>query len=133
MLVKKARLYCEKKHKGQFRADKTTPYAKHCIEVATIITIIRGEDRNLICAGYLHDILEDTKTTYEELKNEFNEDIADLVLEVTKIGYNKYPIKTQRGAVLKFADRLSNLNDMKDWSEKRKIDYIEKSRFWKEE
>ena len=137
-ILTKAHSYAYFKHKGQFRDDGTTPYFSHPFQVAQILKMINHFDPNLIAAGYLHDVLEDTETTYEELLAEFNQDIADLVNEVTDEGkrdsYGKYfpRLKTQRGVMLKFADRLSNLSDMSSWDEKKVQWYLNKSKFWKD-
>jgi (p)ppGpp synthase/HD superfamily hydrolase len=90
------------------------------------------QDESLLAAGYLHDVMEDCSVTYEELKREFNQDIADLVKEVTKSKYNTFPhLSTRRGVMLKFADRLANLSMMDDKDEQWQKRYIEKSKFWK--
>lgn len=52
-------------------------------------------DQDTICAGLLHDTLEDTNTTKEEISNEFNPEIAKLVDGVTKISKNEFFIKTR--------------------------------------
>lgn len=135
-LLNKALKFARVKHKGQYRDDGVTPYVVHPMQVAQILTLL-FKDENLICAALLHDVIEDTDTTYEDLKKEFNMDIADLVMEVTKkegiLGRAAtFPnLKTQRGIMLKFADRLSNISDMKSWSEKKKEWYLKSSKFWK--
>jgi (p)ppGpp synthase/HD superfamily hydrolase len=89
-------------------------------------------DRYIITATYLHDVLEDTDTTYTEIKNKFGKKVADLVKEVTKKGYNYFPHLKSRDAILiKYADRLSNLSQMKMWSPQKKQKYLEKSIFWR--
>lgn|SRR3990167_6420562 len=138
MTIQQAKEYSKEKHKGQLDPGGL-PYFLHPDGVAEIINLILPNDENLIAAAYLHDIIEDTETTYEELKEEFGEDVADLVNEVThegkkdEKGYYFPRLKTQRGIILKFADRLSNLTRMEPWDEKRKQDYLKKSKFWKSE
>jgi GTP diphosphokinase / guanosine-3',5'-bis(diphosphate) 3'-diphosphatase len=130
-LIAKAKNYAMMKHMGQKRADGT-PYIFHPLRVAQYLTLAAPDDINLICAGACHDLIEDTTVTYEELRQEFNEDIANLVREVTKEGQNRFPnLKTKRGILLKFFDRADNLSDMKVWSDKRVKKYLKSSKFWK--
>ena len=95
------------------------------------------EDIDIICAAYLHDTLEDTATTYEELKKEFGQRVADLVLELThegkkdEFGYYFPRLKSKDAIIIKFADRLSNLSRMDSWDIGRQAQYVSKSRFWK--
>ncbi len=90
-------------------------------------------------AGLLHDTIEDTNTTYEELVQFFGNRVADLVMEVTHEGQKNskgfyFPrLKSKEGILIKFADRLSNLSRMSTWNEDRKAQYLRKSNFWKME
>lgn len=128
--------YARMAHLHQTRDDGKTPFLEHPMKTAEIIGQVT-DDENLIAAALLHDTIEDTSVTYEMLFTEFGRDIADLVNEVTKEGYPDskgyyFPrLKTQRGIMLKFADRLSNLADMSSWDDKRKAHYLRKSKFWK--
>lgn len=107
------------------------------MKVAELLKIVAPDDENLIAAGYLHDTIEDTDPTYEELVDAFNLDVADLVMEVTQEGrkdsYGYYfpRLHSQRGITLKFADRLSNLTRLQSWSPKRRAQYLRRSSFWK--
>lgn len=126
--------FAREKHKGQQR-DGGAPYISHLFEVYRILKEIRA-DEDLCVAALLHDTLEDTETTYEELVENFNKEVADLVLEVTHEGKKDivghwFPrLSTQRGIMLKFADRLSNLSEMQAWPEERVQQYLRKSKFW---
>lgn len=135
--ISKAMLFASKKHKGQLDDSGKDYFKAHCLQVYKILMTIT-KDENILCAGLLHDTLEDTKTTYNELVETFGNDIADLVMEVTHEGtkhkgYYFPRLKTQRGIMLKFADRLSNISRMDCWSEERKKQYLNKSKFWKNE
>ena len=131
-LVDKALDFATKKHGAQLD-DNGKLYIFHPIAVAKILMQITN-DENIIAAGYLHDTLEDTDTSYEELIYVFGEDIANLVKEVTKTKSNTFPnLKTQRAILVKFADRLSNLSRMEGWNDKRRKQYIAKSKFWRNE
>jgi len=113
-------------HRGQLR-DGGEEYIYHPIQVATIIRAIT-DDEDIIVGPWLHDVLEDTSTSYEVLEARFGKRVADLVLEVTHEKHqngNYFPRLHSREAVLiKFADRLSNLSDMEAWDEKRRNHYM---------
>ena len=135
-MILKANNFAKEKHKEQ-KDDLGNDYFKtHCYVVYQILKLIDADD-NLLCAGLLHDTIEDTDTTYEELVEEFNQDIAELVKEVShegkkdNYGYYFPHLKTERGITLKFADRISNLSRMHCWGRDRKEQYLRKSKFWK--
>lgn len=136
-IVEKASLFSMTKHKGQ-KDDDGLPYVYHLSQVAGIIKELTFNPR-LVASAYLHDTIEDTDTTYEELIKEFGKDIADWVMEVThegkkdNYGYWFPRLKTKEGILLKFADRLSNLSRMDSWNEQRQAQYLKKSKFWKSE
>ncbi len=138
-MILKAIKFASKKHAGQRDDCGKSYFYEHCFKVAYIIDYVCHDDDNLLCAAYLHDTIEDTNTDYDELVREFNKDVADLVMEVThegrkdEIGYYFPRLKTQRGIVLKFADRISNLSRMESWDDNRKNHYLRKSKFWKSE
>jgi len=136
--VKKAQEFAIEKHEGQKDDYGLDYFLNHCLKVGQIIDKLCPRDENLICAALLHDTIEDTATTYKELIQEFNQDIADLVMEVThegkkdNIGYYFPRLKSKRGIILKFADRLVNLTRMDCWETKRQEHYLKKSKFWKD-
>lgn len=136
-LYSKALQFGRLKHEGQLDDTGGDYFTNHCLQVASILEEVCPEDENLVCAGILHDTLEDTQTTLEELKTEFNIDIASLVHEVTHdgqkdhIGYYFPRLSSKRGIILKFADRLSNLSRMSCWDAAKQEYYLKKSKFWK--
>ncbi len=126
-LLEKAYYFAKKKHEGQIRKSGE-PFFIHPTEVAFILAQ-RKMDTETIAAGLLHDVLEDTDTTYEELKREFGEEIAFLVEGVTKL--HKYHFKSKeehkaesfrkmllsmakdiRVLIIKLADRLHNMRTL---------------------
>lgn len=139
-IVTKAREFAKEKHGNTLDDSGLNFFTAHPNVVALVIDLVtNGKDENLIAAAFLHDVIEDTDTTYEELVKEFNQDVADLVMEVTQEGekdshgYYFPRLKTQRGIVLKFADRLSNLTRMDSWPKQRREQYLRKSKFWRSE
>ncbi len=123
-LIKKAYDVAKKKHEGQFRKSGD-PYIQHPVEVAYILaTLHAGPDT--IAAGLLHDVLEDTDMSKEEMAATFNKDVAEIVDGVTKISKLKYMTKEKalahnheklllamakdiRVILVKIADRLHNM------------------------
>lgn len=81
--ILKAYNYAKELHTGQMR-QSGEPYISHPINVAYILAEMHA-DKDTICAGLLHDTLEDTNTTKEDIAYYFNQDVANLVDGVTKI------------------------------------------------
>jgi len=133
-LEDKALEFASVRHKGQLD-DQGRPYFfAHIIQVHSILKDVT-DDEAVLCAGILHDVIEDTDTTYEEVLHEFNKEIADLVQELTFQGDKQtgrhFPVLHSRRAVMvKFADRLSNLSRMGDWPGDWQQDYLRESCFW---
>ncbi|MEC4681257.1 MAG: bifunctional (p)ppGpp synthetase/guanosine-3',5'-bis(diphosphate) 3'-pyrophosphohydrolase [Nitrospirota bacterium] len=126
-LIRRAYEYSVKAHEGQMR-QAGGPYVQHPLAVAGILTFLKL-DVQAIAAGLLHDTLEDTVATQEELEQEFGADVARLVEGVTKIG--QIPFKTYeekqaenfrkmvlsmaddiRVVFIKLADRLHNMQTL---------------------
>lgn len=105
----KARDFAEKAHLGQFRKYTREPYVVHCINVAEAVAVYTG-DQDVIDAAYLHDTLEDTDTTLEDIENNFNVEVADIVLSLTDT-YTKdaYPNLNREERKLLEAHRLSKM------------------------
>ena len=124
----------KKKHEGQFRKSGD-PYIQHPVEVAYILaTLHAGPDT--IAAGLLHDVLEDTDMSKEEMAATFNKDVAEIVDGVTKISKLKYMTKEKalahnheklllamakdiRVILVKIADRLHNMRTIQFHSEEK--------------
>ena len=120
--------FAEKAHKGQWR-QSGEPYFTHCVATANVLTELKLDVRT-ICAGLLHDVIEDTPVTREELTSLFGETIAQLVQGVSKIGRYKFRGGAQqrqaenylklllataediRVILIKLADRLHNMETL---------------------
>lgn len=128
--------FAKKKHKGQKDDDGRDYFEAHLQHVVEILKTASA-DGFVIMAGYLHDCLEDTDTTYEELEREFGEKVAKLVNEVThegkkdNTGYYFPRLKTKDGILIKFADAMSNLTRMGTWNESRQAHHLKHSKFWR--
>jgi (p)ppGpp synthase/HD superfamily hydrolase len=111
-----AKEYAKNKHEGQKRTTGEDYYI-HCIRVFNILKG-RSATENVLIAGLLHDILEDTETTYSELKENFGVRVADIVLECSK---PYATLKSKEGLQVKFADMLDNVSDdpKKSWVENK--------------
>jgi len=126
----KAFSYGAAKHKG-IQDDAGKPYFDHCIQVHDILKMVT-QNEDILCAALLHDTLEDTDTSYADLVKVFNTQVANLVREVTKEGYNYFPrLESKEATLIKFADRLSNLSRMEVWGIEKQKQYLKKSKFWK--
>ena len=95
-LLERCYRFSQKAHKGQ-RRKSGEPYFTHCLKTAEILAELRL-DTHTICAGLMHDVLEDTGITREEMQVRFGANIANLVEGVTKIGQYKLGIASQAPA-----------------------------------
>ena len=118
----RAAAFAASKHTGQFRkGEAKEPYVNHVLEVAQMLAVASdGRDVELVMGGLLHDTIEDTDATYEEVLAEFGAVVADLVREVTddkslpKAERKRLQVlhaahKSARARQLKLADKTSNL------------------------
>jgi guanosine-3',5'-bis(diphosphate) 3'-pyrophosphohydrolase len=121
-LVSEAADFAARRHSGMQRKGRgNEPYVNHLAEVANLLSAAtEGADAELVAAGWLHDTIEDTETTREELAGIFGERVAALVVEVTDDMTLPKPERRQRqiadapkkspGAkLIKVADKTNNL------------------------
>lgn len=141
-LLFKALAFSAEKHTKQRRKDiDKTPYINHPISLANILAQRWVIDENVLCAAILHDTIEDTETTVEELQEHFGEKITSIVLEVTDDKSLEKSVRKQKqvehaasisheAKLVKLADKIANITDIintppVDWSSDRKKDYFD--------
>ena len=83
-LINRAQIFAKEKHKQQTRDDGKTPYWKHLHKVVKNLENLGITDESIICAGWLHDTIEDTDTDYDDIYELFEKKTADIVATVTK-------------------------------------------------
>ncbi len=135
-LVRRAVEFAEKHHAGQVRRSGD-PYIQHCLSVGKILADL-GLDSTTLAGGILHDILEDTSVTLEELTAKFGEAVASIVNGVSKIGGIKFQSPEEHQAenwrkmvlsiaqdirviLIKLADRLHNMRTIQFLPEEKRL------------
>lgn len=144
-LIRRAYAYAELKHQG-IKRKSGEPYIHHLIEVAYILAKLQGGPSTL-AAGFLHDVVEDTDATVDDLKKLFNEDVASLVDSLTKIQQLKLSHRDKkdflaedhrkifigmardiRVIIIKLADRLHNMRTLDSLSPDRQLALSQETR-----
>jgi GTP diphosphokinase / guanosine-3',5'-bis(diphosphate) 3'-diphosphatase len=131
------------KHRNQRRKDaEASPYINHPIMLAKILSVEGGiDDGPVLCAALLHDTIEDTETSYDELSARFGREIADVVREVTddkslpkaerkQLQVEHAPHASRAAKLVKLADKIANLRDVADnppseWPLERRREYFD--------
>lgn len=139
----KALNFSAEKHRHQRRKDTAaSPYINHPIEVANILwTVGDVHDEAAIIAAILHDTIEDTNTTPEEIRLSFGDEVLGLVLEVSddkslpkqerkQKQITHSPHLSRRAKQIKLADKICNVHDIAfappdHWPRQRRIDYLQ--------
>jgi guanosine-3',5'-bis(diphosphate) 3'-pyrophosphohydrolase len=138
--------FAAEKHRNQRRKDpEASPYINHPVEVAEVLARV-GEvaDLDVLRAAILHDTLEDTETTKEELVREFGATVAALVADVSddkslpKAERKRLQIEhaaslSTEAKLVKIADKICNVRDIadsppSDWPRQRRLEYLGWSR-----
>ena len=143
--------FARERHQGQMRSDGQE-YITHPIRVSEIVAKFKpSQNANIIKAGaLLHDVLEDTYTSYRELQDRFGEVVASLVMEVTSSTFmpklvgkqiylaHKMQYMSSYALIIKLADRLDNISDLKGLKDEKikktffdtiyMVNYIERKR-----
>lgn len=136
-------IFAANKHQGQVRKDGNhSPYITHPLAVArTIAEIGRVGDTSVLKAALLHDTIEDTDTTEEEIRQVFGKEVLQIVLEVTddkslakmerkRLQVIHAPNLSHSARIIKLADKIINCQDIlqtppQDWTLDRRRDYIQ--------
>ncbi|XP_064550092.1 guanosine-3',5'-bis(diphosphate) 3'-pyrophosphohydrolase MESH1 [Drosophila montana] len=133
--------FAAQKHSKQRRKDPdSTPYVNHLINVGTILVDTGIRDEAVLMAAVLHDVVEDTDTTFADLEGMFGTDVSSLVRELTddkslpkeerkRLQIENAPRATRRAKLIKLADKLDNLRDLqiitpRGWTEERREEYF---------
>lgn len=141
-LVIAAAAFAAERHRHQRRKDaEASPYINHPLTLAAIL-VGEGqvEDAEVIAAALLHDTVEDTETSLEELEARFGPRVAGIVAEVTDdkalpkaerkaLQVSRAAHKSSGAKLVKLADKIANLRDLAtspphDWPEQRRRDYV---------
>ena len=135
--------FAAKKHRTQKRKGADgEPYINHPLEVLNLLTNVGNvEEYDVLIAAVLHDTIEDTETTKEEIAELFGENVCRMVLELTddkslpkaerkQLQIEHAPHISVGAKQIKLCDKISNIRDIsgnppRDWSKKRRIEYIE--------
>lgn len=140
-------VFAAEKHKNQRRKDGLgTPYINHPLRVLNILTTYGMEQYSfewelpILIAAVLHDTVEDTDATIEEIVNNFGVEVANIVAEVTddkslpkrtrkKLQVEHAPNKSKSAKLVKLADKLDNLRDLEqtlpvEWTEEMRFGYF---------
>jgi guanosine-3',5'-bis(diphosphate) 3'-pyrophosphohydrolase len=139
--------YAAEKHRSHRRKGRdAAPYINHPLQVAALLANLGDiTDTDILTAAVLHDTIEDTDATAEEIGQLFGDPVRDLVLELTddmslpkevrkRKQVEKAPLISDAAKQIKIADKFSNISDVldnppPDWSPERKAEYIK----WGEE
>ena len=142
ILILEAASFAADKHRMQRRKDaQASPYINHPLSLAAILTKEGGiEDAKVIAAALLHDTVEDTETSIEEIEARFGNRVASIVAEVTddksldkaerkRLQVVKASSKSTGAKLIKLADKISNLRDLTssppvNWTTERKSEYF---------
>jgi guanosine-3',5'-bis(diphosphate) 3'-pyrophosphohydrolase len=145
-LVLDALNFAASKHRDQRRKDaQASPYINHPIQLARVLSV-EGKitDEQVLAAAILHDTIEDTETTAEELRQQFGITVASIVEEVTddkslpkherkQLQIDHAPQISRRAKLVRLADKICNVRDMldsppADWLLKRRLEYFDWSK-----
>lgn len=142
-IIIRAMAFAADKHRNQRRKDaNASPYINHPIALADVLVNEAAiEDERVVAAAILHDTVEDTETSEQELVRHFGKEIADIVLEVTddkslpkaerkRLQIEHAPSLSRRAKLVKLADKICNLRDVahrppENWKLDRKREYFD--------
>ncbi|MDC0927861.1 HD domain-containing protein [Nitrosopumilus sp.] len=129
--------YAILQHKGQYRKNNKTPYWHHLRDVVNNLEMMGIKDESILCAGWLHDSIEDTSFDYDDVSKIFGKKTAQIVSDVTK--ETRLPKNQQeknylkqlsnsswQSKVVKLGDILANISDLKnsELTKKQKVTHV---------
>lgn len=134
--------FAAEKHKNQRRRDpESTPYINHPLGVAKILVEAGVHNLHTLQAAILHDTVEDTETSFEELEATFGKEVCSIVKEVTddkdlskeerkRLQVENAPHKSFEAKLVKLADKIYNLRDLQralpaGWTQQRSMEYFQ--------
>jgi guanosine-3',5'-bis(diphosphate) 3'-pyrophosphohydrolase len=142
--VSDARSFAKKKHAGQLRKNGKTTTFSHLKDVVKNLKQMKVTNKDIICAAWLHDTIEDTDTDFDSIKDRFGKNVAEIVVSVTKD--NRLPKKQRereylkdlksssvKAKLVKIADILANVNDAPNAGKNarwEKQQFVKKSKYW---
>lgn len=139
----RAASFAAQKHSTQRRKDaEASPYINHPLALATLLANEGGvEDVDVLCAAVLHDTIEDTATTADELRAHFGDTVASIVMEATddktlppdvrkRLQIEHAPHASPQAKLVKIADKICNLRDLltsppPEWPAERRRNYFD--------
>ena len=139
----KALSFAAERHRSQTRKDaEASPYINHPIQLCELLTSEAGvDDPVVLMAALLHDTVEDTETSYQDLVDVFGREVADVVMEVTddttlpkeerkRRQVELAPQLSPRAKLVKLADKICNVRDIAEhpphwWAMDRRLDYCD--------
>lgn len=142
-LIRKAYEFSDKSHAGQKR-QSGEPFVEHCLEVAFILAE-QHMDSTTIAAGLIHDVVEDTPVTPIEVRDHFDDEVAELVDGVTKLGAVQFSSREEQQAeyfrkmlltmaedirviLIKLADRLHNMRTLEHLPQEKRTRIAQETR-----
>jgi GTP diphosphokinase / guanosine-3',5'-bis(diphosphate) 3'-diphosphatase len=141
-LLQAASFAAVKHTKQKRKGNDAAPYINHPLEVASLLANVgKVEDTDVLIAAILHDTVEDTETTKEEIAELFGENVAKMVMEVTddkslpkaerkQLQIEHAPHLSDGAKQVKLGDKISNIRDIVEnppdgWSDERRREYVE--------
>ena len=118
-----AKKFAQEKHKNQKRKDGVTPYSDHLEGVVNRLKNLGVTDKDVLCAAWLHDIIEDTDVTFDQINERFGREVAEIVLSLSKdqnilkkdreVQYiNQLKDASFQTKIIKLCDISANLKDL---------------------
>lgn len=122
-IVLSAKKFAQEKHKNQKRKDGITPFSDHLEGVVNRLKNLGITDKNILCAAWLHDIIENTNVTFNEINERFGREIAVIVLSLSKdknilkkdvetVYANQLKESSFQSKIIKLCDISANLKDI---------------------